>query len=75
VIDNFNAAEIGAHLAGSGAHFLFVAENRNTRESFARGDAGGGYRPRIFAFGQNYALGISGGALANLIEDTHVSDQ
>jgi hypothetical protein len=51
MIDKFDAAEIGAGLTSSGAHFLFVAKNCNSREPFASGRAGGGYGSGILTFG------------------------
>ena len=75
VVDDFDAAEIGARLPGGRANPIFAAQDRDLRQTLARGSTGGGDNTRIFAFGKNDVLRISGGALTNLIKYGHDSGQ
>jgi hypothetical protein len=68
VVDEPDAAEVGARLARRGAHLLFASQDGDARQPVARARRGGRQRARVFALGQDDVLRVGGGHLPDAFE-------
>jgi hypothetical protein len=69
---NSTPAEIRSRLTRRLAHFLFVTQDCEARQSLSRRETRGDDGARIFTFREDNVLRLRSCALTNLIEDGHV---